>query len=172
LARLPSRRQRDADDAAVKPFPRVMIDRCGKVLKVAPRAAATSPFGVGAASGASDFAQPPLAKEIEESTAALGGLLGTGLMRRHVGEVDANHVGDRNLGYVALAARRSVLAGDVGGEGGLSLWTIALAEASATLASAVSDDPYCGVDSIVARAGRPEPKVGASGLARHRPNIL
>ena len=150
----------------------MMIDRRSKVLKIAPRAARTSPFGIGAAGGAGDFAQSPLAKEFEEPAAPLGGLLRASLIRGNVGEVDVNHVGDGNLGYVALAARRGVLGRNVIGEGRFSLSTLAHAEASAMLSSDVSDDPYRGVGAAVALAGRSEPKVRASGLTRHRPNIL
>ena len=120
----------------------MVTDRCGKVLKVSPCAAVGSaPFGIGSAIGAGDFAKAALAKELKDLSAALGGLLWARLTRCHVGEIDVDHVGDWNLGDVAFAARRCVFAGDIVGERPLSLSTLAHAEASALLASGVSDDP-------------------------------
>jgi hypothetical protein len=80
------------------------------------------------------------------------------LVRRHVGQIDVDHVGERDLGYVALAASRCVLVGDIAGERCFSLSTVARAEASAMLASAVSDDPDCGIAAaVVAWSRRTEP---------------
>ena len=158
LARLPPRRQGDSDDATVQSFLGMMADCCGKVLKVAPCATVGSaPFGIGSAIGAGDFAQAALAKELKDSSAALGGLLGAGLTRRHVGEIDVDHVGHWNLGYVAFAARRCVFVGDVLGERRFSLSTFAHAAASAALVSGVFDDPDCALGTLGALTGLAEP---------------
>ena len=120
----------------------MMIDRCGKVLKIAPCSASVPLFDLPLPSRhaaysrhvepvtASSFRAP---EEIEQSPATLRRLLGSGLMRRNVGQVDADDIGDRDLVNVALAARRRVLARDVVGEGLFSLMTFARAESSADL---------------------------------------
>jgi hypothetical protein len=115
----------------VQAFLRMVADRRGKVLEITPRSAVrSSPLGIGSAGRAGDFTQASLAEELKESSAALGRFLGASLIRNRVGEVNGNHVGDRNLGYVALTARWCVLAGGVFGERRLSFSTLAHAEAS------------------------------------------
>jgi len=74
------------------------------------------------------------------------------LARRDVGEIDVDHVGNRDVGYVALAARRCVLAGDVLREPPFNIATVANAEASAKLASGVSDDPDGGIAALARRS--------------------
>jgi hypothetical protein len=113
------------------------------------------------------------AEELKESTATFRGLFRSSLTRSHVSEIDVDHVGDRNLAYVSFAASRRVLAGDVLGERRFSLSTFAHAAASALLVSGVFDDPDCALGALVlSLAGWPEPQIRASGVTRHRPNIL
>jgi hypothetical protein len=158
----------------VQAFLRMVADRRGKVLEITPRSAVrSSPLGIGSAGRAGDFTQASLAEELKESSAALGRFLGASLIRNRVGEVNGNHVGDRNLGYVALTARWCVLAGGVFGERRLSFSTLAHAEASAMLVSGVFDDPDCSLGTLVlSLAGRSKPESDSLGALRHRPNIL
>ena len=153
----------------MQPFPRMVANSRGKVLKVAPSSAARSPpFGIGPAGRARDSVERPLTKELEESSAALGGLLWSRLIRSHVGQVDVDHVGDRDHDYASLTASRCIFACDVVGERRLSLSTCANAEASAELVSGVSDDPDGRVTAARALAGRAEPESDSFGLTRQR----
>jgi hypothetical protein len=135
-----------------------MADCRGKVLKVAPGAAIRAAlFGIFPACRAGDFAQAPLAEEFKQPPATFGRFLRARLVRRGVSKVHADNVGNGNRGYVAFAARRGVFGGDIGGERRFSLSTLAIAEASAMLASAVLDDPDGSLVASVSLAGGTEP---------------
>ena len=146
---------------------RMMADRCGKVLKIPPGAAAGSlvrlalalaPRGILAAGRAGHAVEHTLAEKVEQSSAALRRLVGPGLPWSHVGQIETNDTGYWNLRHVPLAARRGVLAGDVVGERPFSLSTLSRAESSADLASGVFDDPCCPLGALViSLAGWPEP---------------
>jgi hypothetical protein len=139
-------------------------------LKITPWPAVRStPLGIGPTGCASYFAQAALAKEFEESAAPLGAFIWPGLTRRNVGEIDIDDVGNWNCLYAPFAARRFIFARDVFRERSFSLSTLARAEASALLASAVSDDPDGWIASV---AGWSKPQIRASGVTRHRSNIL
>lgn len=137
---------------------RMVTDSSGEVLEIAAGSAVRSaPIDISPAGGARNLVEHPDAEESEQPFAPLASFLRAGLMRRHVRQVDADDIGNGDFVNVALAAGRRVFARDVLGEAFLSLWAVASAEASATLESAVSDDPDGPVDAAVALAGRSDP---------------
>lgn len=160
----------------------MMADSCGKVLKIAAGAAsgslvrlslALAPCGILATRRAGHSVERALAEKVEQSAASFGRLFRPGLLWSNVGQIEADDIGDWNLGNVALTALWRVLARDVVGERPFSLSKVSLAESSADLVSGVFDDPCCALGALVVTlAGWPEPQVRTSGVTRHRPNIL
>ncbi len=101
---------------------RVVIDGGAKVLKITARASVRpSPFGIGPTRCACNLVELPGSEEFEQPSATLGRLFRAGLMRRNVGQIDADDIGDRDFINIPLAASRRVFARDVGGKGFLSL---------------------------------------------------